>query len=146
MAYDSQLWLSGTAADPRETIAGANNATRAGSAVAPNRMYIAELHLGPYTVAGTSPTLDMTIRSAATNSGTGNVIATFPQIAPISGAIAFGPPNPDSSTAVAASAVRTAAFRVDTANPYLHIGYTIGGTGVFQGCSVVLIPLDNVNN
>lgn len=135
MAYDSLLWMLGNSTSPSETIS-TSNATRVGTALAPNRFYMAELRV-PTTPTGTSPTLDITIQSSATGSTAWSTLATFPQQS-----TAMTILNPENTTAATQAGVVRRTFQVDAARPYIHAGITAGGTTpVFPGVSLVVIPL-----
>ena len=113
------------------------NATRVGTLLAPARVYVAELRV-PTTPTGTSPTLDITIRSSATGSTQWSTLATFPQQTTSMTIL-----NPENTTAAAQAGVVRRAFIVDAARPYIHAGVTVAGTTpVFPGVSLVVIPVD----
>lgn len=141
IAYDSALWLSGNATNPSETIT-TSNATKAGTALAPNRVYLAELRVGG-AVTGTSPTLDITVQDSVTGSTSWQTIATFAQVT----TTMSGVTNPENTAAAARGAALVRAFRVTDARPYVHIGVTAGGTTPsFSDVTVRVIPLDLQNN
>lgn len=132
MAYESAIWLTGNSTNAAETIS-TTNATRVGTALSPNRLYIAEARCG--TPTGTSPTVDLVIESSATGSTAWSVLATFPQITTTMTVL-----NPESTAAVTQGAVLRRAFRVSEERPYIHLKATTGGTTpVFPGVSVVVV-------
>ena len=138
IAYEAAIWLLGNSTNPAETIS-TTNATRAGTALAPNRLYVAELRV-PTTPTGTSPTLDITVQDSATGSTQWSTLATFPQQT-----TSMTITNPENTTSATQATVVRRAFRVTEARPYIHAGITAGGTSpVFPGVSLLVVPAEAV--
>lgn len=138
MAYDAAIWLSGNSTNGVETVS-TTNATRVGTALAPNRLYIAELRVAG-TPTGTSPTLDITVQDSATGSTSWSTLATFPQQT-----TTMTITNPENTTAATQATIVRRSFRVSDTRPYIHVAYTAGGTSpVFPGVSVLVVPAEAI--
>lgn len=139
MAYESAIWLTGTATNPATTMS-TTDVTRSGVALSPNRLYIAELYVGG-SVTGTSPTMDVVIGAGSTAAmgGTGQTIATFPQLTQSTTTV-----RPETTTGAARMAVRRVAFRVAEDRPFIRAQITMSGgttSPVFPGMTILVVPV-----
>lgn len=135
MAYDSELWLTGSASDPTQDI----NATVNGTAKdwGAGRLVRTELRVGG-AVTGSNPTLDVKIQDSA-DQVTWVDRATFPQqIATMAGyqdTVSNDPEYGVPGTGPAVIAVRTV-------SRYVRAVFTVGGTNpVFNDVTVMPVAI-----
>src|SRR5262245_30470685 len=132
MAYDKELFLTGTGSTPTETVTADGASGRGGVNVGANRLFTAELRIGG-AVSGTSPTLDEAIQDSA-DSPSFATIASFPQ--------QTASPRGSSDYAVPGTEPVKIAFRTRTGRPYVRVLHDVGGTTPsFGGVSVQLTPV-----
>ena len=139
MAYESAIWLTGNTTSPLTTMA-TTDVTRAGVALSPNRLYIAELRVGG-AVTGTVPTMDVVIGCGSTASilATGQSLGAFAQASQSTVTV-----RPETATGAARTAIQRVAFRVSEEKPFVRAQITMsGGTTapVFPNMSILVIPV-----
>lgn len=138
MAYEAAIWLTGTTTNPLTTMS-TTDVTRAGVQLSPNRLYIAELRVGG-TVTGTTPTMDVVIGIGSTAAilGTGQAVATFPQMTQSNVTV-----RPETATGAARLAPLRVAFRVPEDKTFVRAQITMSGgttSPVFPSMSILVIP------
>ncbi len=142
MAYEAAIWLTGTTTNPLTTMS-TTDVTRAGVALSPNRLYIAELRIGG-TVTGTTPTMDVVIGCGSTAAilSTGQSLGAFPQATQSNVTLA-----PETATGAARAAVQRLAFRVSEDKPFVRAQITMSGgttSPVFPNMSILVIPAEAI--
>ena len=144
IAYEAAIWLTGTTTSPLTTMS-TTDVTRAGIALSPNRLYIAELRVPTLTGGQTDQAIAVVIGAGSTAAiaSTGLTLATFPTLTGTSQQMTQT--AVDLATTAAKSAVLRAAFRVSEDRPFVRAQITMSGTSpVAANMSVLVIPAEAI--
>lgn len=146
MAYEAAIWLTGTTTSPLTTMS-TTDVTRAGVALSPNRLYIAELRVPTLTGTVTDQAIAVVIGCGSTAAilATGQTLATFNTLTGTSQA--QGVIRVENATVAAQGAVQRRAFRVSDDKPFVRAQITMSGTApVAANMSILVIPVESVVN